>query len=99
LIISWIASHGGNAEAVARYQVQLEVIDDTLRDLGLLDATGNPNVSAVKKELDVLFVNLPNITAASGSIFINAPGASPATYTPMVGTQLVSHAGANRYSE
>ena len=36
-VIDWITNHGTNAEAVARYQVQLEVIEDALEELGLLE--------------------------------------------------------------
>ena len=34
-ILAWIVSHNSDPEAVARYQVQLEILDQTLEDLGL----------------------------------------------------------------
>ncbi|NNU43172.1 beta strand repeat-containing protein [Ramlibacter montanisoli] len=36
-VMGWIASHSSNPEAVARYQVQLELIDEALAELGLLE--------------------------------------------------------------
>jgi hypothetical protein len=64
-VIDWIISHGTNAEAVARYQVQLELINEALESLGLLEPGG-----MVQRSLDVLFVELPDIYANPGSIFI-----------------------------
>src|SRR5207253_16240 len=34
-LVSWILNHAGATEALARYQVQLDAIDDTLQGLGL----------------------------------------------------------------
>ncbi|MCP3989260.1 MAG: hypothetical protein GY724_09315, partial [Actinomycetia bacterium] len=97
-ILEWIKNHDGNAEAIARYQVQLDALDQTLVDLGLIGTeidpgTGNP-VTVVKRELDMLFVELPDIYASPGSIFIEADGVAPGTYSAMVGNQLLARAGA-----
>jgi hypothetical protein len=34
-LVAWILNHAGDSEALARYQVQLEAIDETLEGLGL----------------------------------------------------------------
>ena len=33
-VVGWMTSHSGNAEALARYQVQLDEIDEAIEDLG-----------------------------------------------------------------
>ncbi len=38
-IMSWIKSHANNLEAVARYEAQLQQINNTLNDLGLIEQT------------------------------------------------------------
>ncbi|MCP4707532.1 MAG: hypothetical protein GY869_02815, partial [Planctomycetes bacterium] len=95
-ILGWMANHATNAEAIARYEVQLELLDEILEDLGLLTHVmeeGKEFVE-VKKELDMLFVELPEIYASPGSIFIEADGVAASTFLPMVDHQLVARAGA-----
>jgi len=97
MILDWLVSHSTDAEAVARYQVRLQLLDDTLKELGLMEegvneVTGEA-VIIVKKELDMLFVDLPEVYAAPGSIFIDTSAAA-STYTPMLGHQLIARAGA-----
>src|SRR5205085_958536 len=46
-ILGWIASHAGNAEAVARYSVQLAVVEDMIAALGLTDVLTNLAVNDV----------------------------------------------------
>ncbi|UUZ48832.1 hypothetical protein LP420_40290 [Massilia sp. B-10] len=79
-VLSWIASHANNAEAVARYQVQLELINEALVELGLVEADADlttPGLQPmVKRELDILFIQLPNVYAAPGSVFIEANNTS-----------------------
>ena len=41
-VLAWIASHSSNADAVARYQVQLDLIDQALADLGLTESGHRP---------------------------------------------------------
>ena len=96
-VISWIANHRGNVEALARYQVQLDEIDKTLREFGLLttETVGGEQVNVVQKELDLLFLELPNIYASPGSVFIEADGASKDTYAALVGNQIKARNGAN----
>jgi len=97
-ILDWIASHGSNEEAVARYQVQLALVEETLVELGLMDVYEDPGTGqraqTANQGLDVLFVNLPDIYAAPGSVFITADEASRDAYVPLVGNQLVARAGA-----
>jgi hypothetical protein len=72
-IIRWMTNHSTNAEAVARYQVQLDELDETLQELGLLEEITINGVSTnIPKSLDAIFVDLPSIYAAPGSIFIEA---------------------------
>ena len=56
------------SKAVARYQVQLELIDQALRDLDLIDRS----TGLIKSGLDILLLTLPNVYAAPGSIFIDS---------------------------
>lgn len=96
-VLSWIANHSGNAEAIARYQVQLEQIEQTLEDLGLIETLTNSSgqtAKLIKKELDALFLELPDIYAAPGSIFIEADTNTSNTFTSLVGNRLIARAGA-----
>ena len=65
---SWIASHAGDPEAIARYNVQREDILATMLDLGLL-----VDGQAVR-ELDTVLIDLPDIVSSAGSVFINVDG-------------------------
>ncbi|MEQ1829221.1 MAG: hypothetical protein ABL921_24875, partial [Pirellula sp.] len=94
-VIGWMASHSGNAEAIARYEAQLLAIDAELEDLGLLDSIRVNSRRIVKKELDVLFIDLPRLNASPGSIFIYADGVDHNSFAGKVaGGQLVAHAEA-----
>ena len=66
---SWIASHAGDPEAIARYNVQRDDILATMADLGLFDADGQP-----VRELDTVLIDLPDIVSSAGSVFINVDG-------------------------
>ena len=66
-VIGWIASHSGDTEAIARYVIQLAAIDQTLDDLGLLSGDG-----LIRTELDTLFLNIPDVIASPGSVFIES---------------------------
>ena len=86
-IISWIASHSTDAEAVARYQIQLEQLEETMRELGLLsDETLFDET--VAESFDSIFVNLPKINASPGSIFIEADEEHKAAVQGQKDTQL-----------
>ncbi|KPJ80692.1 MAG: hypothetical protein AMJ58_07790, partial [Gammaproteobacteria bacterium SG8_30] len=96
-IRGWIANHAGNAEAVARYEIQLGVVEQALMDLGLLETfeDGGQMQTAVKRGLDAVFVDMPDVYAAPGSVFIDVSGVSPSTFEPLVtGGQIVARAGA-----
>ena len=74
-IVGWIVDHQEDAEAVARYQVQLDAVDDLLEQYGLISEIPGPNnqpVKISKQDLDLLFVEVPNIVSSPGSIFIEA---------------------------
>jgi Ca2+-binding RTX toxin-like protein len=97
-ILGWIVSHSTNAEAVARYEVQLAAVEDALRELGLLEDLdpSDPDAqlgSLVNQELDALFLEMPDVYAVPGSIFIEAD-ATGADFEPLIGSQLVARAGA-----
>jgi hypothetical protein len=97
-ILSWITSHDTNAEAIARYQAQLASLDETLAELGLFEEGVNEetgeSVKIVRKELDMLFLEMPDIYAAPGSIFIDADGVDPNAFAFLVNHQLIARAGA-----
>ncbi len=96
-LLDWIANHNLDKEAVARYQVQLEAIDKTLKDFKLLetDTVDGTTIEVVQKELDLLFLNLPDVYASPGSIYIEVDGVDASTYSSLVtGNQLVARAGA-----
>ncbi len=97
-ILDWIANHSSNPEAVARYEIQLALVEESLSELGLLDSiidpdTGQP-AQVANKGLDVLFVELPDIYAAPGSIYIKADANYRDAFVPLVDNQLVARAGA-----
>ncbi len=81
---SWIISHSTDAAAVARYQVQLSTLETQLVQLGLGTVTAGGGIIA-KQSVDVLAINIPNLYAAPGSIFITSD-AGPAAYANMVGS-------------
>ena len=99
-LLAWIESHGTDAEAITRYEVQLAALEQTLLDLGLAQYEDDPatleveNELVIKKELDVLFLEMPDMYASPGSIFIEADPVAPSTYSSKVGTQLVARADA-----
>jgi len=97
-ILDWMANHSSNPEAVARYEIELALLEETLVELGLMEAyedtaTGE-KILVANEGLNVLFVELPDIYAAPGSIFINADAAYQSTFVPLVDNQLVAKAGA-----
>ena len=147
-IVDWITSHANNIDAVARYQLQLDSLDQTLADLGISQttiqvATGNnvlapngtvyrfiggsgdlivlreedftdtarwsaqasgatetPNLvkgTAISRDLDTIFLDLPSIYAAPGSIFIQADESAGLrnAIAGQVGTVLNARAGGN----
>jgi Ca2+-binding RTX toxin-like protein len=97
-ILDWIANHSSNAEAVARYEIELAVLEETLAELGLMDVIEDSQTGetarVANEGLDVLFVELPDIYAAPGSIFIEADAASRSAFVPLVNNRLVARAGA-----
>ncbi|ETR69098.1 MAG: hypothetical protein OMM_04158 [Candidatus Magnetoglobus multicellularis str. Araruama] len=92
-IIQWMNSHADNAEAVARYQVQLDAVDDALYEMDLI--TDINGVKVVKDELDMVFLDIPNIYASSGGIYINAKDTALSTITPLIGQQIKTRSGAS----
>ena len=98
LILSWMVNHAADTEAVARYAVQLSVLDQTLSELGVfetVDLGGGNTMTVVNRNLDALFVQLPDIYAAPGSIFIEADATHQAAIAALANTRLTAHTGAN----
>ncbi|WP_237708081.1 hypothetical protein [Oceanicola sp. S124] len=65
-----MSEYDTNEEALVRYQAQLEQIATQMQQLGLTppDETGG----VVEETLETLFITIPDITAAPGSIFIES---------------------------
>ncbi|MBW6493254.1 MAG: hypothetical protein K0B16_01635 [Burkholderiaceae bacterium] len=91
-VLSWIANHSSDAEAVARYQVQLELIEDALEELGLTETVSGQTL--VKRELDILFVKMPDMYAAPGSVFIEADSVPPTMVYSGTTANVLARAGA-----
>lgn len=95
---TWLIDHNTNEEAVIRYQAQLEQIARQLADLGLPVPTEDPgadrgNTAAFfNRELQSLFVQVPDLVASPGSIFISS-GAAAANYSGLIASgTLKAHA-------
>ncbi len=76
-IMSWMRAHANNVDAVARYEVQLQQINQTLNDLGLIEQTviNGQTQTIVREELDALFIDMPGVFAAPGSVFVEGNAA------------------------
>jgi hypothetical protein len=96
-IESWMTNHSGNPEALARYQTQLDAVIKDMENLGLtetvVNAEGN-EVIVTNNGLDVIFLDLPNILASPGSIYIDANDTKRSEIQPLVGTSLIARADA-----
>jgi hypothetical protein len=96
-ILNWIANHSSNTEAVARYQIQLELLEATMRELGMIETyvdDGGTEFQVPREGLDVLIVHLPDIYVAPGSIFIEADEDGQADLLPLLGNQVRAGTGA-----
>ncbi len=99
-IKQWMLEHQGDAEAIARYQVQLEELESLMLELGVAQVLnpGKPELS-FNTGLNTLFVEVPSLVASPGSVFIEASGVPVeliSKYQPMIGTKVLNaHAGAN----
>ena len=93
-IIDWIINHADNAEAVTRYQVQLNEIENELRDLGLVDESGA--VAKFRQDLDLLILQIPKMRAAPGAVFIESSTQNAAAFQPLVDSRaIIARPGAN----
>ncbi|MEO1524778.1 MAG: NosD domain-containing protein [Planctomycetota bacterium] len=93
-IIDWIINHADNAEAVTRYQVQLNEIENQLRVLGLVDESGA--VAKFRQDLDLLILQVPKMRAAPGAVFIESSTQNAAAFQPLVDNQaIIARPGAN----
>ncbi|MBF0186114.1 MAG: hypothetical protein HQM06_17230, partial [Magnetococcales bacterium] len=92
-LLEWMTSHNGNSEAIARYQAQLDQVNQALADLGLGETVDGQML--VQQSFDQFFVNIPNVYASPGSIFVTADANMAASLDSRVGTQLLARAGAN----
>jgi hypothetical protein len=55
-VMAWMASHAGNAEAIARYQALLERIDQQLQKLGLTETAPDGKTLVPKSQFDQFFL-------------------------------------------
>ena len=79
----WIASHSSNAEAVLRYQAQLDQIVYQMNSLGLSPPDSSGGTTVLSETFETLFVELPELVASPGSIYISS-GRSSSSYTGLV---------------
>ena len=81
---SLIAAQDTNPEMLVRYYAQLDQIARQMTDLGLTppDRT-NPTGGVLQDTLETLFIEMPDIVAAPGSIYINSPGRAPANFNSL----------------
>jgi len=81
---SLIAAQDTNPEMLVRYHAQLDQIARQMTDLGLTppDRT-NPTGGVLQDTLETLFIEMPDIVAAPGSIYINSPGRAPANFNSL----------------
>ena len=77
----WIREYDTNEEALVRFQAQLDQIERQLLDLGAVevDDQGNPRLDdsglpIINESVRTLFLEIPDIVAAPGSIFIESDG-------------------------
>ena len=82
-VLAWMASHANNPEAIARYQVQLDQIDTTMADLGLVtqETVNGVTKQTIQDSFDAMFLDLPGIYAAPGSVFMEGINRTTATGT------------------
>ena len=94
-LLGWIASHAGNAEAVARYQAEVEQVEQTLKDMGLAQTLGTEGGALVApKKLDVFVLDLPDLYASPGSVYIETGSAGKAALQDIVDSQITARSGA-----
>ncbi|NBO21235.1 MAG: hypothetical protein EBU97_04735, partial [Rhodobacteraceae bacterium] len=90
----WMQDHSTNAEALVRYNAELEQIEQQLSQLGLSVPTDG-NASTLDQTVQALFVTVPDIVASPGSIYITSGvhGASDyASLTSGSGPVMLAHA-------
>ena len=78
-IREWMREHNSNAEALVRYAAQLEQIENQMVALGLTPPSGSGDNAIIEENLPAVFLEIPNIVAAPGSIFIQAENAASAS--------------------
>ncbi len=78
-IREWMREHNSNAEALVRYAAQLEQIETQMIALGLTPPSGSGDDAIIEENLPAVFLEIPNIVAAPGSIFIQAENAASAS--------------------
>ena len=81
---SLIAAQDTNPEMLVRYYAQLDQIARQMTDLGLTPPDRNdPTGGVLQDTLETLFIEMPDIIAAPGSIYINSPGRAPANFNSL----------------
>jgi len=93
-LVSWILNHTGDADALARYQVQLDALDETLEELGLTQYytevhTGNTVVDVFDVS-DVSGLHRYQYCGANDWLILTEEDYSVTTRWSLVGTSPVS---------
>ena len=83
-LIEFRNNHSSDPKSVARYQAQIDEIDRSLESYGLVEYINNDGdvvdsstagaVKVIKRDLDVLLVDMPSIYSGVGSVIIRADG-------------------------
>ncbi|MGB0964662.1 MAG: LEPR-XLL domain-containing protein, partial [Litorivicinus sp.] len=108
-LLGYMASHSNEPKSIARYQAQIDEIDRALDSYGLVtyeDVDGDGDltdlstggaIKVIKRDLDVLVLDLPDLYAGIGSVVIRADGDTTAasTYQTQWATQLTANSSAD----
>ncbi|MGI9210888.1 MAG: hypothetical protein ACR2HF_00260, partial [Methylococcaceae bacterium] len=94
-VLNWMESQAGNAEAIARYQAELDKIDAQLKKMGLAYDAGGGKIVATG-DYDQIYLHLPTLNASAGGIYIQTGDPSKAAVQSLFDSgRLVAHGSAS----
>ena len=69
-LLSYMANHSSEPKSLARYQAQIDEIDRALDTYGLVtyETVGSDTIKVIKRDLDVLVLDLPGLYSGVGSV-------------------------------